>query len=171
MNDGTPLPDFMSFDPLTRVLTITPDNKDVGKYFLHVNYDYRGDTDPSTHEHSVPLSIDVVGEIDLSEFFISLDDLVQGDPIPNSTNATNETQPENATSLLNETLSDDLDSLIARVHSPPATKTTQPDPEPLKEPILNITSISETARVTISIDTPVVVPHNITDLPVDIFDV
>jgi len=57
------------------------------------------------------------------------------------------------------------------VQSQPPKKTAQPDQEPLKEPFFNITSISETAHVTISIDTPVVVPGNFTGLPVDIFDV
>jgi len=90
LDDGAPIPDFMTFDPITRALNISPENADIGRYFLHVNYDYKTDTDnnPFTHEHSVPLTVEVVEDLDVTKFFIPIEDPLFEDLISNSTNET-----------------------------------------------------------------------------------
>ena len=63
---GTPIPDFMSFDPETRTFTATPTEDDVGLYKLFVNLNYVGQIDPEKpipklhiHEHTVPLEVEI----------------------------------------------------------------------------------------------------------------
>jgi len=179
LDDGAPLPDFMTFDPLTRLLYISPENANVGQYFLHVNYDYKTDTDnnPFTHEHSVPLTVEVVEDptFEVSEFFIPIEDPLFEELNVNNSNSTNETLADNSTAASNDTqLSDDLQELIGSAFNPEGNKkkkTTTTTGEPEKDPYLNITSISESGHLTIYIDKPVVVPQNYTSLPTWIFDV
>jgi len=63
---GTPIPDFMSFDPETRIFTATQTPDDVGRYKVFVNFDYMNQIDPEKpfpekhiHEHTVPLEIEI----------------------------------------------------------------------------------------------------------------
>jgi len=43
---GTPIPDFMSFDPETRTFTATPTPNDMGLYKMFVNLNYMNQIDP-----------------------------------------------------------------------------------------------------------------------------
>ena len=61
---GTPIPDFMSFDPETRTFTVTPTPNDMGLYKLFVNFNYINQIDAEKplpekhiHEHTVPLKV------------------------------------------------------------------------------------------------------------------
>jgi len=177
LDDGKPLPDFMTFDPLTRKLSISPHNAHVGQYFLHVNYDYKTDTDnnPDTHEHSVPLSVEVSEAFtNVSQFFIPLEDPLFEDLTSNTINSTNETLNDNSTAASNDTqLSEYLLEIIGSAFNPEQKKKkkTSTTGKPEKDPHLNITSISESGHLTIYIDTPIVVPQNYTSLPTWIFDV
>ena len=63
---GTPIPDFMSFDPETRTFTATPTPEDVGLYKVFVNLNYMNQIDPEKplpekhiHEHTVPLEVEI----------------------------------------------------------------------------------------------------------------
>jgi len=178
LDNGAPLPEFMTFDPLTRLLNISPENADVGQYLLHVNYDYKPDTDnnPFTHEHSVPLTVEVVEDptFEVSEFLIPIEEPLFEELNANSSNSTNETQADNSTAASNDTLlSEDLLDLIDSAFNPDRKKKKKAPPigEPEKDPYLNITSISESGHMIIDIDKAVVVPQNYTDLPTSIFDV
>ena len=98
----TPAPSFVTFDPLTRRITISPAASDAGIYRLQVNYNYLFDSDPDnkpeTHEHSVPLTVEVTkttwDSTDVSKYHIPTNQTGVLAPGTNSSNSTNTTLPD-----------------------------------------------------------------------------
>jgi len=103
--DGvSPIPRFMSFNRRERTFTVSPELDDAGLYKVQINYDYYGSWDPSSslHEHSVLFDIEVLEYVDLSVYFIPIEEPIE--PVYNRSNSTNETKPENMTTPLNTTI-------------------------------------------------------------------
>ena len=120
MDDGvSPIPDFVHFEALSRTLTASPSSLDLGLYLMQVNFDYMinsdPDNNPETHEHSVPLSLEVTRPFDttdVSKYHIPLNETETEQPKTNNTNLNDTNTEQEPVAVLDDQFLEELAKLL-----------------------------------------------------------